>query len=241
MVVRIGQATSRGQAGQTAVTGRGSYNFSNLYNLNRADNQTANEVGKIGGQMRQAQTDVDRFGREGSAAARAGNSQGVTDANTGIANAINSARSGASQASAYNPAVNAMKAGASAYQAGVADFYAGGTQAKQSARKFAGLYNSINATGQRTMRDLPGQLAQGQADANQRYANEQAAEKKAADQRHAIDYANYDRNLEGGPNREVRTMDNLSWMQKTGRISAEQMYRAQNDKQYYDYLMKKFS
>lgn len=242
MVVKFATPTTRGAAGESAMGQKKGYNFSNLYSINRSDD-AKKAANKIGEGLLGTQAAVDRLGQQGSEAA--GRGQDPAQYAQGIAAQVDKARGLADSANKFNPAVDAMKAGQSPYQAGLTSFYGGGKQAGETARKFAGIYDQVRATGNRITGQLPGMFEAGKAAVARQQALEETQKAAIAAGQRENNIQNYDRlqaNIdEGNRNQPIRRIDNLDWMHKTGRITAEQRNRAMGDRAYYDQLMKEFS
>ena len=157
-----------------------------------------------------------------------------------MANAVDSAKIISNEAQNYDPATEARKAGNSAYQSGVASFYAGGSNSDsvQKIRKFGNLYNqSLNKQS-----DIVGRYNNGQpgkeVGAPTHPDTRKSTYANAQTEQQAVDTRNQDRENAHPRDNQINSMNNLDWGVKTGRITQEQAYRAQNDPAYYQELMK---
>lgn len=111
-----------------------------------------------------------------------------------------------------------MKAGNTAYQSGIAGFYAGGanSDAAQKIRKFGGIYQ--NVLNQRTgiMNSINAGTPNTTADNRQKPPTQSLAYQHQQD----VDNRNSTRGRTArDPGHDMRTLSNLDWMLKTGRIS----------------------
>lgn len=225
MVVKMSTPSFRGAAGESTMGPRRGYNFANLRQLNRADDQIKTQADTFESQasgLKNSMADAVK-----SATAGAG---GVQDRTNAI---VEQGKQLANKTENYSPAAEAMKAGNSAYQSGVAGFYAGGNNSAdvQRIRKFGGIYTSLLGQQQNALGKTP-------ISANQTQPIK-PIEKTGP-------YANYSQemgninniNRDQGRNDQINSLGSLDYGLKTGRITAEQYYRAQNDPAYYQELSK---
>lgn len=160
-----------------------------------------------------------------------------------MASAVESARQGSMAAQQYDPAANIMKKTTSPYQAGIGSFYAGGIAAKGAARKFGNTFDQVQATARNWQERMPGMVASGVADkqrADQMAAGQEQDRKNALFASAQEGYRNsLDEAARTGGMQDPHRMDNLTWLLRTGRISAEEMYAAQKDERLYNELLKR--
>lgn len=215
----------RGEAGETSFSAKPrAYNFSNLYQMNR-DRSLDSEASKTANEASNAVSNM-------GAAVQASKSLG--SANPAVMGQINKSLSTGADISNrtqnFSVENDALKKGQSAYQAGITGFYAGSSNPNiEKIRSYGNLYSQLQGM------NKPSRLP------------ENRAAPKAAESPKNLRYANYQEDRTGTDaknttgNRDIVSIDNLTWMLKTGRINQEQFYAAQSDPELYNKLVRNFS
>lgn len=232
-IVKFGVQQNRGDAGQSSFGPKRGYNFANL----RAMNQAGDQVDRQAAGFQQKANSINQGVSDSIGAAKRVN--GNTDQVKNLmAQNVERAKGLSNQASGFSPANQMMKTGVNPYQAGIGSFYAGGKNSTGATkiRQFGGLYQSILQRQAGAAADMnkginPSTIGPPQQPPQSKYDKEEAA----------TDKHNIDDSLEHGrgpQGEQVNRISNLDWLLKTGRITNEQYYAAQDDDALYDSIVK---
>lgn len=214
---------ARGQAGEQRFNTSRRYNFANLYQMNRADDQLKGEADKmqqganeVNAQMAQQVAKAKGQGTTGQAPF----SQKQVDYATGKAADISN------KATNFSVENEAVKAGQSPYQAGITGFYSGVSNPYvNQIRSFGNLYNTAMgkaAEAHNAMLAGPGSGApvkpniKKPAVGNGGYMSQQEADNRTTARIAADPHAD-----------RFNSLGTLDWALKTGRITGEEYYAAQ--------------
>lgn len=230
MVVKFQVQQQRGAAGQGNTQGRQrNYNFQNLYSLNK-NNYSGDKLNQMHGKA----NDINKTMQDQNTLAikRGGVTQGSSDS---MSAAVQRAKGLSNEAQGFDPAADARKAGNSAFQSSTLGFYGGNPDTTQKIRKFGGIYGAV--TGKQA--SIQGRYNNGQPGIAVQPKRDEPKSQYGRQFQTAAEQAGYNasnpRNAARGDT-QLTTMNNLDWGLKTGRISAQDYYKAQNDPQYYRYL-----
>lgn len=208
-IYRPEQDETRGDAGETSSNQR-NYNFANLYALNRGAAQApvAAESQKMGNEADMANSEF--------SAGKKNNNQNQ------MASAVAKAQDISNRAQNFSVQGEALKNGASGYQSGIEGFYAGSNNPNVAK------INSYSNIYQNMMGSMPPTTHASNTPSN--VISKPNITQAVADKQN-VDRINAGHN--GVKGNKVDMMNNLDWLLKTGRIDAEEYYKAQSDPEYY--------
>lgn len=212
---------SRGQAGEQRFNTSRRYNFANLYQMNRADDQ----VQKKADQFKSDADSVNQQMAEQVAKAKGATTGRAPFSQNQVDYATNKAKQISNQAQNFSVENEAVKAGQSPYQAGITGFYGGvSNPAIQQIRSYGNLYN--------TAMGRAAEIKKAQLEQNQAAAIPKPTKKPVVNEPTFMSQAQADartKNRASDPHSDTKfnTLGTLDWALETGRINYEEYYAAQ--------------